>query len=159
MLARPHADGTPRAEPLFLALQYIRDGSLNEVLYKRRHPTLFSDTNGWLPVQTQLVVHVGVFSALEYLSSLRIMHRDVKPDNILVVVNPQQARVEKALLADFGEAKSVRRTITARGTQAGTPVCVRPPRFAANMPRRACIERRADRFAHRPSRAGTWLPR
>ena len=77
-------------------------------------------------------MHVGVFNALEYLSSLamRIIHRDVKPANILVVVNSQQARLEKALLADFGEAKAIRRTNTARGTQAGTPLCVWPPRNA-----------------------------
>ena len=116
-------DSTPRQEPRFLALQYISDGSLEALLYKHRHPALCSD-GGWLPLQTQVVVHVGVFCALAYLASLRVIHRDVKPANILVVVNAQQARLEKALLADFGEAKSIRRTITARGTQAGTPVYV-----------------------------------
>ena len=98
-------------------------------MYKKSHPALCSDASG-LHLHAQLVVHVGVFNALEYLSSLRIIHRDVKPANILVVVNSQQARLEKALLADFGEAKAIRRTITARGTQAGTPLCVRPPRNA-----------------------------
>ena len=34
--------------------------------------------------------------------------------------------VEKALLADFGEAKQLKRTMTARGTKAGTPVYMAP---------------------------------
>ena len=49
----------------------------------------------------------------------------MKPANILVVVH--DLRVEKCLLADFGEAKEMQRTLTnAIGTKAGTPVYMAP---------------------------------
>ena len=78
------ADATPRAEPLYLALQFIRTGSLDGLLYEEHHAALRSDEGGRLPLRTQLVVHVGVFRALVYLAELRVIHRDVKPANILV---------------------------------------------------------------------------
>ena len=131
-LSHPHivlfvgivVDATPRAEPLFLALQYIRSGSLEGLLYEERHAALRSDEGGRLPLRTQLVLHVGVFRALAHLAALNVLHRDVKPANILVVV--EGGRLAKSLLADFGEAKEIKRTLTARGTMAGTPVYMAP---------------------------------
>jgi serine/threonine protein kinase len=39
-----------------------------------------------LPVETQLRVHCGLFSALAHLATLPIVHRDIKPSNIMVIV-------------------------------------------------------------------------
>ena len=38
----------------------------------------------------------------------------------------ERGRLEKALLADFGEAKEIKRTLTAHGTRAGTPLYMAP---------------------------------
>lgn len=131
-------DSAPRPEPRFLALQYIESGSLHDVLYGECHAPLRAEAD-WLPLRTQLVVHVGVFRALAYLAGLRVIHRDVKPANILVVV--QRAALQKAMLADFGEAKEIKRTITARGTRTGTPVYMAPEMLEdedAKCPRQTC---------------------
>ena len=77
-----------------------------------------------LPLQTQLVAGASIFSALAYLATVPIIHRDIKPANILIVVN-QEHELVKALLADFGEAKQLNRTVTVR-TVAGTPVYMAP---------------------------------
>ena len=112
------------SQPLFLAAQYIASGTLHDLLYSPRHAALRSD-GGYLPLETQLVVLEGVFGALAYLAQLPLIHRDVKPPNILAVV--EGGRLAKVLLADFGEAKQLTQTMThVRGTVAGTPIYMAP---------------------------------
>jgi serine/threonine protein kinase len=54
-----------------------------------------------------------------------MIHRDVKPVNILVVVEGDQLR--KVLLADFGEAKQLTQSMTrAMASVAGTPLYMAP---------------------------------
>ena len=66
-----------------------------------------------------------LFRALEYLASVPMIHRDVKPVNILVVVEGDQLR--KVLLADFGEAKQLTQSMTrAMASVAGTPLYMAP---------------------------------
>ena len=62
--------------------------------------------------------------AARYTASLDIIHRDVKPANILCVV--REGRLRKALLADFGEAKQLQSSITAAA--ASIAARARPPR-------------------------------
>lgn len=54
-------------------------------------------------------------SALEYLEQIQLMHRDLKPDNILLNANANELR-----LADFGSAKFVE-----KGKSSTTYVCTR----------------------------------
>eukprot|EP01046_Picozoa_sp_COSAG06_P022474 COSAG06_NODE_1746_length_8495_cov_5.648761_2_plen_400_part_00 len=113
-----------RSEPLYLAAQYIASGTLHDVLYSPRHAALRSD-GGYLPLETQLVALEGLFGALAYLAELRLIHRDIKPPNILALV--EAGRLVKVLVADFGEAKQLTRTMThVHGTMAGTPVYMAP---------------------------------
>jgi serine/threonine protein kinase len=81
------------------------------------------------------VAGAGIFDALAYIKTVGIIHRDVKPANVLIVVrgrqldkvlHPVQAvQLDKVLLADFGEAKALTRTLT-KNTVAGTPVYMAP---------------------------------
>ena len=111
-------------QPLYLATQYIESGTLHDVLYNPRHAALRSDA-GHLPFETQLIALEGLFGALAYLANLPLIHRDIKPPNILAVV--EEGRLVKVLLADFGEAKQLSQTMThIHGTMAGTPVYMAP---------------------------------
>ena len=109
-------------EPLYLATQYISSGTLHNLMYGEQHAGLRTD-GGKLPLRTQLVANSGIFKALAFLATVPLIHRDVKPANVLARV--QGETLEKVLLADFGEAKQLARTMTVR-TMAGTPIwCAR----------------------------------
>ena len=115
---------TPRAEPLFLATQLIASGTLHDLIHTERYAALRTH-GGCLPLATQLIAHVGMFSGLAYLAEERLIHRDVKPANILVVV--ESGMLVKVLLADFGESKQLTMTMTrVAGTAAGTPLYMAP---------------------------------
>lgn len=92
-----HDAGTVRGRP-FLALEYV-DG-----------PDLFRlvQRTGPLPVAVACEVARQTAGALAYASSLGIVHRDVKPGNLLLALNPaapdEPVRVK---LGDFGLARLV----------------------------------------------------
>lgn len=109
-------------EPLYLATQYVPSGTLHDLIHSEKYAPMRTD-KGRLPLSTQLLVNSGLFSALSFLATLPMIHRDVKPANILARV--QDSQLQKVLLADFGEAKELTRTMTVR-TMAGTPVYMAP---------------------------------
>ncbi len=97
-------DDTP-----FLAMSYAPNGTLAQ-----RHPK-----GTRLPLET-IVTHVKqVASALQYAHDLKIIHRDVKPQNMLL------GRNNEVLLSDFGIAVAAQSTSTFP-TIAGTPAYIAP---------------------------------
>ena len=79
---------------------------------------------GPLPMEAQLVVFVGMFAGLEYLAERRLIHRDVKPATILVVV--EGGVLIKVLLADWRSKKLTRTMTRIAGTVAGSPAYMAP---------------------------------
>eukprot|EP01043_Picozoa_sp_COSAG02_P026520 COSAG02_NODE_1531_length_12086_cov_22.388588_7_plen_896_part_00 len=114
-------------EPLYLATEYCPSGTLQDLLYKPHRADLRTAEGGCLPLATQLLVSHGIFEALKFLATLPMIHRDVKPANILIVIDGAgvDTRVEKAMLTDFGEAKQMTQTMTVQ-SMAGTPVYMAP---------------------------------
>ena len=95
----------------YLVMRYIRAGSLKEILSK-----------GPLPLGDAVKVFTQVASALDYAHRQGVIHRDVKPANILV--DPDG----NAFLTDFGIAKLLAGTahFTATGGAVGTPAYMAP---------------------------------
>lgn len=95
----------------YIAMEYVPGGSLKKCLT--------GQPMEWAQA-VSLVIPVG--QALEYAHSQGIVHRDVKPANILL------ARPDWPLLADFGLAKllSPQPGITRPGTSLGTPDYLAP---------------------------------
>ena len=98
----------------YLVMKYMAGGSLKDRLEK----------GGRLPYETvlEMVCHIG--GALEKAHRAGLVHRDVKPGNILL----EEDGV--ARLADFGFAKAMQAassvTLTATGGFAGTPAYMAP---------------------------------
>ena len=97
----------------FIILEYFPSKSLRELL----------EEQGTLPVDQVLAIGKQVLSALEYAHGRRLLHRDIKPGNILVDTD---GRVK---VVDFGLAKrlvdSAFTSHTTTGMQ-GTPLFMAP---------------------------------
>ncbi len=99
----------------FFVMALIEGGGVDQLC---RRPEPFPiDQARWILLQAS--------SALAYAHSERIIHRDVKPANILVNIKGD------AVLTDFGIAKvSDGGGLTKSGTQIGTPVYMSPEQFS-----------------------------
>jgi serine/threonine protein kinase len=95
----------------FLVMEYAPNGTL-----RTRHPK-----GTRLPLE-QIVQYVKqIASALDYAHQQRVIHRDVKPENMLLIAN------DEVVLSDFGLAV-VQQSLDSLSTQsqAGTPIYMAP---------------------------------
>ena len=98
---------------------------------------------GELPIAETVRILRDVVSALAYAHSFGVVHRDVKPDNVLLSGGV-------AVVTDFGVAKAVTASadaaqsgLTSRGVALGTPAYMAPEQAAAQPQ----IDHRADLYA------------
>ena len=95
------ADG----ETFFIVMEYLDGQSLRERI----------EETGSLPVERSVQIMFEVCDALAYAHDQGIIHRDIKPDNIMVL------RGGRAKIMDFGLASIVYETgMTQTGTMMGT---------------------------------------
>ncbi len=108
----------------YLVMDYIEGQDLDLVLQQR----------GPLPESAVLEWMRQIFHAVEYLHANRIIHRDIKPHNI--IVTPQG----KAVLVDFGIAKLyLPGQATQTGARAATPGFAAPEQYAGGTTERSDI--------------------
>lgn len=102
------------ADTYFLAMRYIEGQDLSDMVYEQHQQGKL------LPVDQALNILEQVASALDYAHKSGIIHRDVKPSNILV-----NDTTNRAYLSDFGLVlwQSVDQTM---GTAFGTPRYISP---------------------------------
>jgi serine/threonine-protein kinase len=79
---------------------------------------------GELPVQDAVRILMEVVDALSEAHAHGVVHRDIKPDNVML-------RGRHALVADFGVAKAVteatgQQLLTSTGVALGTPMYMAP---------------------------------
>ncbi|XP_071563866.1 serine/threonine-protein kinase zyg-8 isoform X1 [Temnothorax nylanderi] len=99
------------ADQLFLVMELVKGGDLFDAIAVA---TKFSEAEA-----SVMISHLT--SALAYLHSHHIVHRDVKPENLLVEMDGSHVRCLK--LGDFGLAQVVREPLY---TVCGTPTYVAP---------------------------------
>ena len=116
---------------LYYVMPYIDGESLRAKIERQ----------GELPVHDAVKILTEVVDALAHAHDQGIVHRDIKPDNVLM-------SGQHALVTDFGVAKAVseatgRQELTTAGVALGTPTYMAPEQAAA-APH---IDHRADIYA------------
>lgn len=99
----------------FLAMEYLDRGSLGGQIDERR---------SFSPAEAALMIH-GVLQGLDYAHSHGVVHRDLKPDNILM------SNHDVPKIADFGFARvlDLKMSLTPSGETVGTPMYMAPEQF------------------------------
>jgi len=118
------AEGIP-----WMAMRFIAGGTVSALL--RGAP-------GRLPRERVIAILRGVADALDYAHGKGVIHRDVKPHNVLV---DEEGRI---YLVDFGVAKMVETSsgLTATGMISGTPQYMAPEQITA-----LTVDQRADIYS------------
>lgn len=115
----PVSDCVQHDGDLFLVMRYIRGGSLEDRL---RH--LLGNP---LPLDEVLSISSDVLNALDYAHQQGVIHRDVKPSNILL----EEGR---AYLTDFGVAMGMKRRHRNSSLSAGTYPYMSPEQILLDRP-------------------------
>ena len=109
---------------LYIAMRYIEGEELRSVLRK----------DGALPIDETCVIGTQIASALDAAHRSGLIHRDVKPGNILVEPGPDPGSAPIAYLADLGLTKHVdsHSGVTGSGELLGTIDYIAPEQINAS---------------------------
>jgi len=111
-------------EYFFQVMQLIDGRDLDWLIQRlRRHPV---PARRRMPMQHALRLVGEMLDGLAYAHEEGVIHQDLKPANILV-----DNRTGRALIADFGIAKTKQIEFFARGMTVGTPKYLSPEQAAA----------------------------
>ncbi len=116
---------------LYYVMPYVSGESLRARLAR----------GGELPIHDALKILIEVTDALAFAHAQGVVHRDIKPDNVLL-------SRKHALVTDFGIAKAVseatgRQQVTTAGIALGTPIYMAPEQATADP----SVDHRADIYA------------
>src|SRR6266702_6612442 len=127
----PLLDSGEASSFLYYVMPYVEGESLRDRL--ARH--------GELPIHDAVKILIEITDALAYAHAHGVVHRDIKPDNVLL-------SGRHALVMDFGVAKALSEAsggnqLTTAGVALGTPAYMAPEQAAADPH----IDHRADLYA------------
>ena len=127
-------------EFLFLAMQLVKGKTLSYYIQRSRKNILPSKRT--LPFNTTFNIIISILNALDFAHSQSIIHRDIKPGNILI-----EEYDKRPIIVDFGLAKVIRKSDDGPATIVGTPLYMAPEQILEPK-----VDARADIYA-----AGTML--
>jgi serine/threonine-protein kinase len=125
---------------LYFTMQLVQGHSLSGAIDRVRKSILPS--RRFIPLEEALRVIVPVLDALDYAHRQGIVHRDIKPDNILI-----EKHTQRPLVTDFGVARILRGEDEQHPMIQGTPIYMPPEQVLGQG-----IDGRSDIYA-----AGTML--
>ena len=120
---------------LFFTMQLVQGKSLGRIIEMVRKNLLPSRRT--LPLEEAVRITTEVLDALYYAHGEDIIHRDIKPDNILV-----EKHTQRPLITDFGVAKVLRGEDERMPMIQGTPVYMPPEQILGRE-----VDARSDIYA------------
>ncbi|HHH44911.1 MAG TPA: serine/threonine protein kinase [Gammaproteobacteria bacterium] len=130
-LVHPHIvsihDAGREHDVAYLVMDYVQGESLDAWVHRDR----------LLPVWEVLDIAAQVADGLDYAHSQNVIHRDVKPGNLLYDRDSGEIRI-----TDFGVARILDSTQTRTGTVLGTPSYMSPEQVAGRK-----IQGQSDQFS------------
>jgi serine/threonine protein kinase len=112
---------------LFIAMEFVDGQALDELI----------EAEGTLPLERTVSILRQIAAALDHAHRQDVIHRDVKPSNILV------EPAGRAVLTDFGLVKATESTmVTATGQILGTPQYMSPEQAAGEE-----LDHRSDLYS------------
>jgi serine/threonine-protein kinase len=106
-------------EFLFFTMQLIQGEPLTKLIQMAQKHVLPSKRT--LPLEKTLRIIIHILDALHYAHQQEIIHRDIKPDNILI-----EKHTQRSILTDFGVAKVLRQGDEDNSMIRGTPLYMAP---------------------------------
>jgi len=117
----------PKTRAPYIVMEYVAGQSLSNML---------AASSGKLPMETALQLSQELAEALDYAHTHGVVHRDMKPANVLVTDEG------RAKIADFGIAKMNLSQITLPGNVLGTPAFMSPEQLEGGT-----VDGRSDLFS------------
>ncbi len=106
---------------LYIVMQFISGANLRQMLEDLKAQ------EAWVPLDegVQLVRQVSL--ALDYAHKRGVLHRDIKPNNIMIEPEPSDGLPYRPIITDLGLAKLAESTVVTReGSSMGTPAYMSP---------------------------------
>jgi serine/threonine-protein kinase len=122
-------------EFLFFTMQLIQGKALSTYISQAEKNIIPSKRI--LPISFSLKIILSVLDALDYAHNEDIVHRDIKPGNILI-----EERSHRPLITDFGIARVLRSETSARPGIQGTPMYMPPEQILGRV-----LDGRSDIYA------------
>ncbi len=117
----------------WMTMEYLRGRDLGQVVDARRRIALPLLVN----------IFTQALDALEYIHLRRIVHCDIKPDNIFITRDPYNRRIVIVKLIDFGICRSLEPPIELQRELSGDPRYMSPEQTVLN----GYLDERADLYA------------
>jgi eukaryotic-like serine/threonine-protein kinase len=111
---------------LFIIMEYVEGIDLYDLLDRRK----------FLPADVAAIVSLQVARALDYAHFRGVIHRDVKPANIII------SKLGSVKLTDFGIARTEASDLTQAGVGLGTPAYMSPEQVVGDR-----LDHRSDIFS------------
>jgi serine/threonine protein kinase len=120
---------------LFMSMQWVNGKDLLQYIHKAKKNIIPSKRV--LPLLPSFNITINVLEALDYAHGQGIVHRDIKPPNILI-----EEHTHRPLISDFGTARFVKGDELGEEYILGTPLYMAPEQVAGTD-----VDGRADIYA------------
>jgi serine/threonine protein kinase/uncharacterized membrane protein len=106
---------------LYIVMEFIQGDDLRKLLRNQKR------AGEWIETNEAVLLVKQVCQAIGYAHRQNVLHRDIKPDNIMLKAEPVESLPYRPVLTDLGLAKLLEgQPITQEGTSMGTPAYMSP---------------------------------